>query len=110
MYVLYEDNGSFKADRIFSRSESTLQVEAESGKRSKIKNSSVLFSFEQPAPAALLEQAKELAGTLEIGFLWECAPPDEFEAAAFAADYFRSEEHTSELQSLMRNSFRLLCV
>src|SRR3546814_4277287 len=129
MYVIDEDNGSFKGDLIFSRSESTLQVEAESGKRSKIKNASVLFSCEQPAPAALLEQAKELAGTLEIDFLWECAPQDEFEAAAFAEDYFghpptavektalifalnsapayfhrrgSSEEHTSEHQSLMR--------
>ena len=34
MYVLYEDSGSFKAEKIFSESDSTLQVEAESGKRS----------------------------------------------------------------------------
>ncbi len=88
MYVLYEDNGNFKAEKIFSQSESTLQVESESGKRSKIKNASVLFNFEQPAPAALLEQARALAETLEIDFLWECAPQDEFEASAFAQEYF----------------------
>lgn len=88
MYVLYEDSGNFKAERIFSQSDSTMQVESESGKRSKIKNASVLFSFEQPAPAALLEQAQALAQTLEIDFLWECAPQEEFDAATFAQDYF----------------------
>lgn len=88
MYVLYEDSGNFKAERIFSQSDSTMQVESESGKRSKIKNASVLFSFEQPAPAAMLEQAHALAQTLEIDFLWECAPQEEFDSAGFAQDYF----------------------
>ncbi|MBP6019900.1 MAG: RNB domain-containing ribonuclease [Burkholderiaceae bacterium] len=88
MYVLYEDSGNFKAEKIFSQADTTMQVESESGKRSKIKNSSVLFQFDAPAPAALLEQARALAATLEIDFLWECAPQEEFEAANFAADYF----------------------
>src|SRR5690606_34475567 len=88
MYVLYEESGNFKAQKIFSQSDSTMQVESESGKRSKIKNAAVLFSFEQPAPAELLAQAEALAQTLEIDFLWECAPQEEFEAAVFAEDYF----------------------
>lgn len=88
MYVLYEDNGNFKAEKIFSQGDSTMQVESESGKRSKIKNASVLFQFEQPDPAAMLAQAHAQAETLEVDFLWECAPQEEFEAAAFALDYF----------------------
>lgn len=88
MYVLYEDSGNFKAEKIFSQSDSTMQVESESGKRSKIKSATVLFSFDQPDPASLLTQARELAETLEIDFLWECAPQEEFEATAFAEDYF----------------------
>ncbi len=88
MYVLYEDSGNFKAEKIFSQSDSTLQVESESGKRSKIKNTHVLFQFEQPAPQALLQQAQTLASSLEIDFLWECAPQDEFEATVFAKEYF----------------------
>ena len=88
MYVLYEESGNFKAQKIFSQSDSTMQVESESGKRSKIKNNIVLFSFEQPAPAELLEQAQALAETFEIDFLWECAPQEEFEATVFAEDYF----------------------
>ncbi|NGM85719.1 RNB domain-containing ribonuclease [Parapusillimonas sp. SGNA-6] len=88
MYVLYEDSGNFKAEKIFSQSDSTMQVESESGKRSKIKNASVLFRFEQPAPAVLLQEADTLAKTLEIDFLWECAPQEEFEAVDFAQEYF----------------------
>lgn len=88
MYVLYEESGNFKAQKVFSQSDSTMQVESESGKRSKIKNNAVLFSFEQPAPADLLEQAQALAQTLEIDFLWECAPQEEFEATVFAEEYF----------------------
>lgn len=88
MYVLYEDSGNFKAEKVFSESDSTLQVESASGKRSKIKKATILFHFEQPAPAELLEQAQTLADTLEIDFLWECAPQEEFEAASFAQDYF----------------------
>jgi len=88
MYVLYEDSGTFKAARIFSESEATMQVEADSGKRSKIKNASILFRFEEPAPAALLEQAHELAPAFEIDFLWECAPQEEFDTADFAREYF----------------------
>ncbi len=88
MYVLYEDSGNFKAEKIFSESDSTLQVESESGKRSKIKKNNVLFRFDQPAGSALLEQAQAMAETLEIDFLWECAPQEEFDAAEFAEEYF----------------------
>src|SRR5690606_29374477 len=88
MYVLYEDSGNFKAEKIFSESDSTLQVESESGKRSKIKKNNVLFRFDQPAGSTLLEQAQTMAETLEIDFLWECAPQEEFDAAEFAEAYF----------------------
>ncbi|NYT78758.1 RNB domain-containing ribonuclease [Alcaligenaceae bacterium] len=88
MYVLYEDSGNFKAEKVFSESDSTMQVESASGKRSKIKRAVVLFSFEQPAPAEMLQQAQALADTLDVDFLWECAPQDEFAAEIFAEEYF----------------------
>ena len=101
MYVLYEDSGNFKAEKIFSQSDSTMQVESESGKRSKIKISSVLFSFDQPAPAVMLEQARSLAQTLEIDFLWECAPQEEFDATTFAQDYFGHAPSATEKAGLI---------
>ena len=88
MHVLYEDNGTLKAETLFSESDSTLQVESASGKRSKIKKNNVLFYFEQPAANQLLEQANTLAETLDIPFLWECAPQAEFDVADFGEEYF----------------------
>ena len=88
MHVLYEESGNFKAARIVSRSDSTMQVESESGKRSKIKSANVLFEFESPEPPELLKQAELQAADIEIDFLWECTPQEEFEAISFAEEYY----------------------
>ena len=88
MYVLFEDSGKFKAEKIFADADTTMQVESASGKRSKIRKNNVFFEFAQPDPATLLEQAEQLAAEFDIDFLWECAPKDEFLAVDFAEDYF----------------------
>lgn len=88
MYVLYEEDGSFKAGNIMSETDASLQVESESGKRSKIKRANILFTFSDPAPAALLAQAAAEAQELDLQFLWECAPQEEFDVLSLATDYF----------------------
>lgn len=88
MHVLYEDAGKLKAETIFSEADTSLQVESASGKRSKIKRNSVLFTFDKPAPEALLPAAEAMAAGLEPDFLWEFAPQEEFDAAILAQDYF----------------------
>jgi len=88
MYVFYEDDGSFKAANIMSETDATLQIESESGKRSKIKRAAVLFSFDAPAPAELMPAATAQAEDIDLQFLWECAPQEEFAAPALAADYY----------------------
>ncbi|OZI47579.1 ribonuclease II [Bordetella genomosp. 5] len=88
MYVFYEDDGSFKAGNILSETDASLQVESESGKRSKIKRNNTLFTFAKPEPAALMSQAQAMAEEIDLQFLWECAPQEEFDSPALAADYF----------------------
>jgi len=56
MYVLFEDSGNFKAEKVFSEAETTLHVESDTGRRRKIKASSVLFKFDKPGPAELLNR------------------------------------------------------
>ncbi len=88
MYVLYEDNSRFKAEKVFSRAERSLQVESATGKRSKIRTDRVFMEFERPEPDQLLAQAESLAADIDIDFVWECAPAEGFEAAEFAAEYY----------------------
>ncbi|MDN5844551.1 MAG: RNB domain-containing ribonuclease, partial [Alcaligenaceae bacterium] len=101
MYVLYEDSGKLKAETVFSESDASLQVEAASGKRSKIKRNTVLFTFEQPAASELLPEAETLSQTLDVDFLWECAPQDEFDVAQLAEEYFGHPPSTVEKTALL---------
>jgi exoribonuclease-2 len=101
MHVFYEDDGAFKAGHILSETDASLQVESESGKRSKIKRANTLFTFATPEPAELLRQAEAAAETIDLQFLWECAPQDEFDSPDLAADYFGHAPTPAEQAALL---------
>lgn len=88
MFVLFEEDGAFKAGHIMSETEAALQVESTSGKRSKIKRANCLFTFTSPAPDALFARATELAQEIDVPFLWEVAPKEEFDLDTLGAEYF----------------------
>lgn len=87
MNVFYEEDGHFKVATIKSENPGSLQVEAASGKRSKIKTSNVLFHFEE-ALEGFIEQAQNEAETLDIDFLWECSEENEFGFEDLAKAYY----------------------
>ncbi len=101
MFVLYEDDGAFKASHIMSENDGTLQVESTSGKRSKIKRANCIFTFTEPAPEMLMQQAEIQAQDIDIPFLWECAPKDEFDIETLGADYFGHTPTTIEKTALL---------
>ncbi|MBS0448088.1 MAG: RNB domain-containing ribonuclease [Proteobacteria bacterium] len=88
MYVLYEDAGRFLAGRVMTESDSSLQVELDSGKRVKVKQAQALLRFEQPEPAELLRRAQALAADIDLDLAWEFAPEAEFGFADLAREYF----------------------
>lgn len=88
MYALFDDAGKFLAGRLMSETESSVQVELESGKRVKVKVANVLLRFEQPAPAELMARAQSLAAEIDLALAWEFAPEGEFGFADLARDYF----------------------
>jgi exoribonuclease II len=96
MYVLFEEGGKFLAARVLSQADSSLQAEMDSGKRVKLKSVQVLLQFEQPAPAALLQQAAELAATMDVNLAWEFASEAEFGFAELASEYFSAKATTVE--------------
>ena len=88
MNVFYEEEGTLKVASILADNDTSLQVEAPHGKRSKIKAASVLFRFEQPALPDFMPQAQRASEELDVDFLWECSSGDEFDYAELAAEYY----------------------
>lgn len=88
MNVLYEESGTLKAGAVLADQVTSLHVESPHGKRTKVKAGNVLLRFGEPAPLALLEQAKTLADTMDPDFLWQCCGSEEFGFEDLAREYF----------------------
>ncbi len=88
MNVFYEEDGGFKVGHVLTENDASYQVEAAHGKRSKIKAGNVLLKFSAPGLSEFLPAAELEAGGLELDFLWDVAPKDEFGADAMAAEYY----------------------
>ncbi|ALL64034.1 Exoribonuclease II [Paraburkholderia caribensis MBA4] len=88
MNVFFEESGSFKAGSVMSRQGDAFQVELPGGRRAKVRAKDVLMEFEKPSAGELMEQADAAAQDIDLDFLWECAPEDEFPFAALGAEYF----------------------
>ena len=87
MNVFYEEEGTFRVGAVLADQGTSLQVEAPHGKRSKIKAANVLLRFEGPL-ASFMDEAQRLSETLDIDFLWECSPQEEFSFQDLGRDYF----------------------
>lgn len=87
MNVFFEEDGGFKVARVMEDIGTSLQVEAISGKRSKIKANAVLLRFDS-ALGELLPRADELAITIEPDFLYEVCGSNEFGFEELALEYF----------------------
>jgi exoribonuclease-2 len=87
MNVFYEEEGGFRVGSVLADQGTSLQVEAPHGKRSKIKAANVLLRFDGPL-ATFMDDAQQLAQTLDVDFLWECAPQAEFSYQDLGSEYF----------------------
>jgi exoribonuclease II len=87
MNVFYEEEGTFKVGAVLADNDTSLQVEAPHGKRSKVKAGNVLFRFDGPL-SNFLEAAHKSAEAVDVDFLWECCGADEFSYDALGRDYY----------------------
>lgn len=101
MHVIFEEDGHFKAGSILSETEATAQVEAASGKRSKIKTANILLRFATPAPNDVMHEAESLAADLDADFLWEAAGSDEFGFEQLAQEYYGHAPRPAESAALL---------
>jgi exoribonuclease-2 len=104
MHVFFEDDGAFKAGTVLADNDVSLQVEAASGKRMKVKAANVLLRFAEPSPAAMLAEAQKLASELDADFLWEASDGREFAFSDLAAEYYGRAPRPAEAAAL---AFRL---
>jgi exoribonuclease II len=88
MYALFEEAGKFLAGRVMLETESSTQIELDSGKRVKVKAANVLLKFDKPQPAELIASAQSLAQEIDLDLAWEFAPEAEFGFAELAREYF----------------------
>ena len=96
MHVFFEDDGQLKAGTVLADNTTSLQVEAASGKRLKIKAAAVLLRFAAPSPSALNADAQKLAAELDPNFLWEASSDDEFGFGDLAQEYYGRSPTPSE--------------
>ncbi len=99
-YGFFEDAGQYRAGRILSRSDASLQIELDSGKRVKIKQAQCLLEFSGQGAETFITQAQTLAKDLDADFLWQCAPEEDFTVAAFSQEVYSSQASALEQASL----------
>ncbi|MDP2369793.1 ribonuclease catalytic domain-containing protein [Rhodoferax sp.] len=90
MFLLFEEAGKHLAGRVLSETDSSAQVELDSGKRVKVKCANMLLKFDKPAPAELVSAALVLSQSIELELAWEFAPEEEFGFHDLARDYFQT--------------------
>ncbi len=88
MNIFYEEDGSFKVGSIMTDNTTSLQVESLHGKRSKIKAANGLLRFAQPGLAEFMAQAETISAGIDVEFLWESSPAEEFAFDTLATEYF----------------------
>ncbi len=104
-YALYDDAGRFHAGRLMSESETSAQIELDSGRRVKVKTANVLLRFDAPEPQALLDAANALASDIDLDLAWEFAPEGEFGFVDFARDYFSAQATSAQQAAVLLRLF-----
>ena len=88
MNIFYEEDGAFKVGAILTDNITSMQIESVHGKRSKIKLANVMLRFNQPGLAEFMAQAESIAADMDVEFLWQCCPPEDFGFDIMANEYF----------------------
>jgi len=101
MHVLYEENGGFKVGSVLAATDTSLQVEAPHGKRSKVKANAVLLRFDAPAAGELMAQAEAFADQVDTDFLWECCGQAEFGFDELAREYSGRQANAVEAAGIL---------
>jgi exoribonuclease-2 len=104
MNLVYEEGGDIKVATVQSASGSgdaeSWQATSLSGKKIKLKAKEVWLRFDKPEAQVMMDQAQHLSKEIDLQFLWDCAPEDEFSLIDVALEYFGPQANISQQVAL----------
>lgn len=104
MHLLYEEGGDIKVataqSAMGSGDAESWQATSLSGKKIKLKSKEVWLRFEKPEPQAVINEATALVKEMDLQFLWDCAPEEEFGLLDVALEYFGSKATVAQQAAL----------
>jgi exoribonuclease-2 len=101
MNVFFEEDGAFKAGTVLADNHTSLQVENQHGKRSKVKEAAVLIRFDHVPLSQFMTEAQQIAEDIDPTFLWECTGANEFAFDQLGREYFGHEPRPAESAGLL---------
>jgi exoribonuclease-2 len=101
MNVFFEEDGAFKAGIVLADNHTSLQVENQHGKRTKVKDAAVLIRFDHVPLSQFMAEAQSIARDIDPEFLWECSGSAEFAFDQLGRDYFGHEPKPAESAGLL---------
>lgn len=104
MNLVYEEGGDIKIASVQSASgvgdAETWQATSLSGKKIKLKAKEVWLRFEKPDAQVAMDEASTLTEEIDLQFLWDCAPDEEFGLVDVAHEYFGSQASVAQKLAL----------
>ena len=104
MNLVYEEGGDIKIATVQSASgvgdAESWQATSLSGKKIKLKAKEVWLRFEKPEAQAAMNEAGTLTADIDLQFLWDCAPDEEFGLVDVAHEYFGAQASIAQQLAL----------
>jgi exoribonuclease-2 len=101
MNVFFEEDGAFKAGTVLADNNTSLQVENQHGKRTKVKETAVLIRFDHVPLSQFMADAQKISDDIDPAFLWECSGATEFAFDQLGKEYFGREPKPIESAGLL---------
>ncbi|NLC23181.1 MAG: RNB domain-containing ribonuclease [Oxalobacter sp.] len=101
MNLFFEESGDFRTGSVLAQVGEAYQVELPGGKRTKVRARDVLLQYEAYDPVQLMSEAQEIAGEIDLDFLWEVAGEAEFSFTELGTEYFGHEPRPQEAAGLL---------
>ena len=101
MNLFFEESGDFKTGSVLAQVGEAYQVALPSGRQTKVRARDVLLQYTAHDPAQLMSEAQEIAGEIDLDFLWEVAGEEEFSFTELGAEYFGHAPQPQEAAGLL---------